>query len=326
MIVITESAARRLVTPSDAIDAVESAFKLVARNEAVSFPVLRERLLPNPDVYGIKSGAAVPAGMLGLKIGGYWTGNAVRNLTKHQSTTVLSDPQTGQCLALVSSNYLTGLRTAAACALAIRTLARKDVRTLGVIGSGAQALFHIELACLARPFERLLIASTNPQNAAACSEKARRFQLDARATNVETVAREADVLITLTPSTQPVVMRDWVRPGTHISAMGADTAGKQELDVRIMTDARVYVDDWVQAASIGECQAAVRAKLLSGESIVGSLGDVLVGALPGRSDNTEITVFDSSGMALQDIFIAHRAFQAAQASTLDGVYAIDLTA
>jgi alanine dehydrogenase len=325
MIVISESAARQLVTPADAIDAVESAFKHVAQRDATNFPVVRERLLPGLDVYGIKSGAAVSAGMLGLKIGGYWRGNAALNLTRHQSTTVLSDPQTGQCVALVSSNYLTGLRTAAACALAIRTLARRDVRTLGVIGSGAQALFHIELACLVRPFERVLIASANPQNASACAEKARRFKLDARAADAETVTREADVLITLTPSTKPVVMREWVRPGTHISAMGADTAGKQELDARIMTDARVYVDDWAQAASIGECQAAVRAQLLSSEGIAGSLCDVLVGALAGRSDDTEITVFDSSGMAVQDIFVANRALQAASAGAVDGVYAMDLT-
>jgi ornithine cyclodeaminase len=325
MIVISESAARQLVTPADAIDAVESAFKHVAQRDATNFPVVRERLLPGLDVYGIKSGAAISAGMLGLKIGGYWRGNAALNLTRHQSTTVLSDPQTGQCVALVSSNYLTGLRTAAACALAIRTLARRDVRTLGVIGSGAQALFHIELACLVRPFERVLIASANPQNASACAEKARRFKLDARAADAETVTREADVLITLTPSTKPVVMREWVRPGTHISAMGADTAGKQELDVRIMTDARVYVDDWAQAASIGECQAAVRAQLLSSEGIAGSLCDVLAGALPGRSDDSEITVFDSSGMAVQDIFVANRALQAASAGAVDGVYAMDLT-
>ncbi|MEN3295977.1 MAG: hypothetical protein V7642_5230 [Burkholderiales bacterium] len=326
MIVINESAARRLVTPADAIDAVEAAFKHVAQREATSFPVVRERLLPGPDVYGIKSGAAVAAGVLGLKIGGYWTGNAARNLTRHQSTTVLSDPQTGQCVALVSSNYLTGLRTAAACALAIRTLARQDVRTLGVIGSGAQALFHIELACLVRPFERLLIASANPQNASDCADKARRFKLDARAADAETVAREADVLITLTPSTRPVVMREWIRPGTHISAMGADTAGKQELDVRIMTDARVYVDDWAQAAGIGECQAAVRAQLLSSARIAGSLCDVLGGTLPGRSNDTEITVFDSSGMAVQDIFIANRALQAANANAVEGVHSVDLTA
>jgi ornithine cyclodeaminase len=325
MIVISESAARQLVTPADAIDAVESAFKHVAQRDATNFPVVRERLLPGLDVYGIKSGAAISAGMLGLKIGGYWRGNAALNLTRHQSTTVLSDPQTGQCVALVSSNYLTGLRTAAACALAIRTLARRDVRTLGVIGSGAQALFHIELACLVRPFERVLIASANPQNASACAEKARRFKLDARAADAETVTREADVLITLTPSTRPVVMREWVRPGTHISAMGADTAGKQELDARIMTDARVYVDDWAQAASIGECQAAVRAQLLSSEGIAGSLCDVLAGALPGRSDDSEITVFDSSGMAVQDIFVANRALQAASAGAVDGVYAMDLT-
>jgi alanine dehydrogenase len=326
MIIISESAARRLVTPADALEAVESAFKHVARRDGANFPVVRERLSPRTDVYGIKSGAAVSAGMLGLKIGGYWTGNLARKLTRHQSTTVLSDPETGQCLALVSSNYLTGLRTAAACALAIRSLARQDVCTLGVIGAGAQALFHIELASLVRPFKRLVIASASPQSASACAEKARRFGLDVRTADVETATREADVLITLTPSTRPVVMREWLRPGTHISAMGADTAGKQELEVRILTDARVYVDDWAQAASIGECQSAVRSQLLCRESIAGSLGDVLTGMLPGRSGDAEITVFDSSGIALQDIFIAHHAFEATKANVVDGVYVLDLTA
>ncbi|MBK5204025.1 MAG: hypothetical protein JJD98_01035 [Polaromonas sp.] len=116
MIVISEKTARCLVSPADAIDAVAFAFQGVSRHQVLNFPVVRERLVPGPDVYGIKSGSALDGNLLGLKIGGYWIGNSARNLTNHQSTTVLSDPATGRPLALISSNYLTGLRIAAACA------------------------------------------------------------------------------------------------------------------------------------------------------------------------------------------------------------------
>lgn len=324
MIVISEKAARHLVSPADAIDAVAFAFQGVARHQVLNFPVVRERLVPSPDVYGIKSGAALDANLLGLKIGGYWTGNTARNLTNHQSTTVLSDPATGRPLALISSNYLTGLRTAAACALAIKHLARPDAATLGLIGIGAQAIFHIELACLVRPFKRLFVNSLHPESAAGLLAWAARMNIDARFESAETVARNADVLITLTPSKTPVVQRDWVQPGTHISAMGADTAGKQELDVDIMASARVYVDDWTQAASIGESQSAVRAGLLDERRIAGSLCNVLAGTLSGRQTGQEITVFDSTGMAIQDLAIAHRAYEAAKREELDGIHYIDL--
>lgn len=324
MIVISEKAARRLVSPADAIQAVECAFKEAAHQRVLNFPVVRERLAPGADVYGIKSAAAMDAGVLGLKIGGYWAGNAARNVTNHQSTTVLSDPATGQPIALVGSNYLTGLRTAAACALAIKKLARRDAVTLGLIGAGAQALFHLELALLVWPFKRLLVNSLHPESAGKLLAWAAGLNIDAQFQNAETVVRNADVLVTLTPSKVPVVDAAWVKPGTHISAMGADTMGKQELAIEIMAGARVYVDDWIQAASIGESQSAVRAGLLDEHRIAGSLGSVLVGATSGRQTDQEITVFDSTGVAVQDLAVAHRAYQAAKCERGEGIHHIDL--
>ena len=325
MIVISERAARTLIGPADAMAAIEEAFLAVADRDARSFPVVRERIGAGPDLYGVKSGAGTAAGVLGLKIGGYWTGNGARGLTNHQSTTVLTNPDTGQPLALVSSNYLTGLRTAAGCALAIRELARQDARTLGVIGAGAQALFHIQLACLARPFTRLLVSSRDPANARACADAARQWGLETEVADIEITARRADVLITITPARAPLVSADWIRPGTHISAMGADTAGKQELDIALVGRARVYVDDWTQAASIGECQGAAREGLLDEARLAGTLGDLLAGRVPGRRDDQEITLFDSSGLAVQDLFIAAHALRAASRTPSAGVVDIDLS-
>ncbi|WP_051140518.1 ornithine cyclodeaminase family protein [Azospirillum brasilense] len=320
MIVIDETAARRLVSPADAIDAMDMAFREVSRGQARNFPVVRERLLPGPDVYGIKAGGDLAIGLLGLKIGGYWTGNRARGLTNHQSTTVLTDPETGCPTALVSSNHLTGLRTAAACAIGIRELARPDARVLALIGTGGQAAHHLEAALLVRRFDRILVARAEELTASFAGP------VPVEVVDAETAARSADVLITLTTAREPVVQAGWVRPGTHICAMGADTAGKQELDPAILLGAAVWVDDWAQAAALGECQHAL-AHGLTRESIRGTLCDVLEGKAPRRAAADEITVFDSTGMGIQDLAIAAWAVRAANTDAGDAglpIHRIDL--
>jgi ornithine cyclodeaminase len=319
MIVINEQAARQLVTTQDAIDAIEEAFREVSRGRAQTYPVVREALSPKPDIYGIKSGADLEMGLLGLKIGGYWFQNRAKGLTNHQSTTVLTDPETGCPTALVSSNYLTGVRTAAACALGIRELARADAKVLGLIGAGAQSLYHIEAARLVRDFDLVLIADRDADNARALAAEVG-TTVRAEMADIETVARHADVLITLTPSREPIVKKEWVRPGTHISAMGADTVGKNELEVSLVLDASVWVDDWAQASTIGECQHAAR----EGLRIKGSLCDLIEGKGTGRASADEATIFDSTGMAIQDLIVAAWALKAAELSNVDGVHRIDL--
>jgi ornithine cyclodeaminase/alanine dehydrogenase-like protein (mu-crystallin family) len=319
VIVIGEQAARHLVTPQDAIDAVEEAFREVSRGHARTYPFVREPLSPKPDVYGIKSGADLEMGLLGLKIGGYWTRNRAVGLTNHQSTTVLTNPESGCPTALVSSNYLTGVRTAAACALGIRELARSDTKVLGLIGAGAQSGYHIEAARLVRDFDVVLIADRDADNARDLAAEVN-ASARAEAADIETVARHADVLITLTPSREPVVKKEWIRPGTHISAMGADTVGKNELEITLVLDASVWVDDWTQASTIGECQHAAH----RGLQIRGSLCDLIEGKGAGRTSAGEITVFDSTGLAIQDLIVAARAVKAAESSNVDGVHRIDL--
>ena len=319
MIIINEQAARQLVSPQDAIDAVDKTFRELFRESARNFSVIREKLVPSGDVYGIKAGYIVSTGTLGLKIGGYWPGNRDRGLTNHQSTTVLTDPSTGNPLALVSSNYLTGVRTAAACAIGIRELARKDARTLGVIGAGAQALFHIDAAQLVRNFDVILVADHDLDRAHSLAGEVS-GGVRVQAANIEAVVRQAAVLITLTPSQGPIVKRDWVQPGTHISAMGADTVGKQELETDLVLAASVWNDEWSQSCTIGECQHA--AKL--GLKTKGSIGAVLEGKAPGRCSEDEITIFDSTGLAIQDLAVAAWAFDAARENLVNGVQKVDL--
>jgi ornithine cyclodeaminase len=307
------------VTAQDAIDAIEEAFREVSRGHARTYPVVREVLSPNPHIYGIKSGADLEMGLLGLKIGGYWMQNRAKGLTNHQSTTVLTDPETGCPTALVSSNYLTGVRTAAACALGIRKLARSDAKVLGLIGAGAQSLYHVEAARLVCDFDRVLIADREADNARALVAEVD-ATIRAETADIETVARQADVLITLTPSRDPFVRKEWIRPGTHISAMGADTVGKNELDVALVLDASVWVDDWAQASIIGECQHAAR----QGLQIRGSLCDLIEGNGVGRTSADEITIFDSTGVAIQDLIVAAWAVKTARSSKTDGVHWVDL--
>ena len=304
MLIIPESEARALVTMSDAIEAVAETFAALDRGEAASYPVVREKLGSPSAVFGVKTGYDRAAGALGLKAGGYWPGNAERNLTNHQSTTLLFDPATGQPSALVGANYLTGARTGAAAALATRHLTRPDARVLGIVGTGTQALYQLDAIRCVRPLDEVVAWNRTPARLEAFLEAVRARGLAARGADLEETVRAADILVTATPGQAPLVDAAWVRPGTHVNAAGADTAGKQELDPALVTRAAVYVDSLEQAVTIGECQTAVRLGLLRPEDVRGTLGGLVSGRLPGRTKGESITLFDSTGIALQDLAVA----------------------
>jgi ornithine cyclodeaminase len=304
MLVISESEARSLVAMPDAIEAVAATFAALDRSEATSYPVVREKLGSHAAVFGVKTGYDRAAGALGLKAGGYWPHNGARGLTNHQSTTLLFDPETGRAAALVGANYLTGVRTGAAAALATRHLARADARVLGFVGTGTQALYQLDAIRCVRPLGEVVAWNRTPARLEPFLEAVRARGLAARAASLEETVRAADILVTATPGQEPLVAAEWVRAGTHINAVGADTAGKQELEAALVARAAVYVDSLEQAITIGECQHAVRLGLLSPDQICGTLGGLVSGRLPGRANADEITLFDSTGIALQDLAVA----------------------
>ncbi|QGX97448.1 ornithine cyclodeaminase family protein [Roseovarius faecimaris] len=320
IVVVSEADCQRLVGRKEAFDAVEAVFGAMARNDAYNFPVIREAIGHADALYGFKSGFDRAGLVLGLKSGGYWPGNMDKGLTNHQSTVFLFDPDTGQLKALVGGNYLTAIRTAASSSVSIAHLARKDARVLGMIGAGHQAQFQLRAAAEQRNFERVVAWNPHPDMLPKLAAVAEEIGLPFDAVSAEDVGAQADVIITITSAFEPLLMADWIKPGTHIACMGTDTKGKQEVDAALLARATVFTDELAQSVSIGEAQHAVSAGLISDADIT-PIGAVINGDHAGRNSEDEITLFDGTGVGLQDLAVAD---VAARAAASDGAPMVSL--
>ncbi|MFN3936698.1 MAG: iminosuccinate reductase BhcD [Gemmobacter sp.] len=310
MLVVPEAQVADLVTPDDAYAAVEGVFAAMARGTARNFPVVREALGEGRQ-YGFKSGIDTAGRVMGVKSGGYFPGNAARGLINHQSVVILFDPESGVPRAMVGGNLLTALRTAAASALSIDRLARRDARVLGIVGAGHQAGFQLRAAARVRRFERVIGWNYHPEMLPQLAEVAASLGLPFEAVPIERM-READAIITITSSPAASLMATHVAPGTHLACMGTDTVGKQEVEPQLLARATVFADEVAQSVTIGEAQHAVAQGLVAQDAIV-PIGDVLTGAHPGRRRDDEITLFDGTGVGLQDLAVASCAVEAALA-------------
>jgi len=246
---------------------------------------------------------------LGVKVGTYWPGNAAEGLPAHASTVLLLDGATGIPIAIVGASHLTALRTAAADAVAVDALARPDATALALVGAGHQAFHDAVAIARVRTPTSVAVWGRRPDQVVAMVVRLLDAGLPARPADLEEAVSGADIVCTVTSSHEPLIRVEWVQPGTHISAMGADAAGKQELEVGLIRAARCVVDVAAQAVTIGELQHAAAAGVLDVASLV-SLGDVLAGREQGRRSADEITVFDSSGTAVQDLAVCELARRA----------------
>lgn len=302
---IDEDTARALIDEAEAFNAVEAVFAGMASGEARNFPVVREEIGHADALYGFKSGIDKRSMTLGVKAGGYWPHNTKRGLTNHQSSVFLFEPDTGQPIAAVAGNHLTAMRTAAACAVSISHLARPDAHTLGIVGAGHQAAYQLRAAAAARNFKRVLAWNRSPKKLDALATVAADLGLGFEGVDLNRLGQEADVIVTITSCREPLLDLSQIRAGTHIACMGTDTAGKQELDPYIPASARVFTDEPVQATQIGECQHAVAMGLLSPDNI-SAIGNVISHQSAGRQSPEDITVFDGTGVGLQDLAVARR--------------------
>lgn len=312
MKVLTEDDAARLVTMTDAIGVVENVFVRLAQKGAATFPVLIGQGTDPASRFAVKSGIIHSSRALGLKIGTYWPANRSKGIESHASTTILLDDQTGFAKGVVGATYLTALRTAAADAVAVRALSRPDASVLGVVGAGHQAYYEIAAISLVRPITRVKVWNRTAENGKRLMLRIEEIlNLPCTVHDLDDVVSTSDIITTVTSASQPIVRAEWVKAGTHISAMGADNPGKQEIDHSRIKSWKVFADMPEQSAAIGELQRAVASGLISLEEIT-SLGDVLLKGKPGRSQDSDVTLFDSSGVALQDIAIASLALQKAE--------------
>ncbi len=292
-----------LMTREAAFEAVEKVFAAMAAGDAYNFPVVREAIGHEDALYGFKGGFDRAGMTLGLKAGGYWPNNLEkRGLINHQSTVFLFDPDTGKPSAMVGGNLLTALRTAAASSVSIKHLARKDAKVIGMIGAGHQATFQLRAALEQRAFEKVIGWNYHPGMLPNIARIAEEAGVPFEAVDLPGMV-EADVIISITSAFAPSLMSAHVSAGTHIACMGTDTKGKQEVETALLARATVFTDEIAQSISIGEAQHAIAEGLIA-ESDISEIGAVINGNHPGRTSEQQVTLFDGTGVGLQDLAVA----------------------
>ena len=306
-VVIPEAESAELVNRELAYAAVKEAFLSLADGSGQINPVVMAPGTAQGDTFSLKSGAAASAGLVGFKCGAYFVGADSRDLPRHSSNTILLDPVSGRMQAIIGASEVNCYRTAAANAVAARALARLEARTLTVVGAGHQAWYEIDALCGVFGFEEINIVSRDASRGDAL---VKRLQQTREGINIQRQPADraippADILVTVTTAREPLFSAELVQPGTHISAMGADQVGKQELPVELLSRSTLVADLPKQSQTVGEFQHIAD----SGLEIL-MLGDILAGKAAGRCSPDDITIFDSSGVALQDLFVARRILDA----------------
>lgn len=307
-LILTRSDVERVASMELAVDAVEAAFAAFGRGEASMPPKV---YLPIEDHDG--DFRAMPS-RLGSSAGIKWVNVHAQNRKRFGLPTVmavyvLNDPANAFPLAVMDGTLLTAFRTGAAAAVASKYLASPNPNTIAFIGCGAQALtLHGTHRVVFEGFESL----AHDRNAATARTFAEK--VGARVVPLEEAA-QADIVCTATPSRAPLLRAGWVRTGTHINAMGADAPGKQELEPALLRASSVYIDDIHQATGSGEINVPLAAGDFQVSELAGTLGEVVAGLLP-RPDRSRTTIFDSTGLAIQDVALARAIYDAAKSRSV----------
>lgn len=313
MYLISEAELRRAVTLADAIPAMEEAFVTYSEKRATVPPVVQLDVPENRGEIHIKAGHIHGASEYVIKIAAGFYDNPARNLPVGSGLMMVFDSVTGFPLAMLLDNgFLTELRTAAAGAVAAKYMAIQNVDQVGIIGAGIQGRFQLEALACVRRFQRARVYDHHSANVAKyLADLQGKFEGRIEpASTPEEAARGSNVIITATPSRKPILLGEWIGPGTHITAMGSDSPDKQELDTSVLARAdRIIADSVAQCIIQGEIRHAVKVGILQETDVDGELGDVISGKVPGRLNDEEITICDLTGVGVQDAAIAKIAYQ-----------------
>ena len=287
----------------DYISAVEKAFKLYGEGK-VQMPPKVYLSFPKGDL------RCMPVYIPSLNIAGVKNVNvhpANKDLPTVMATITLVDPETGFPVAIMDGTTITKMRTGAAGAVVAKYLSREDSKTAAFIGTGVQARTQLEGLLIVRPG----ISKINAYDVDA--KRAENFVQNIKASysidvelkeSVQDAVAAADIVTTTTPVRKPIIKAQYIKNGTHINAIGADAPGKQELEVELLKRARVVIDNWEQSSHAGEINVAVSQKIISKEDIYADIGQIVTGKKAGRDTSEQITIFDSTGLAIQDIYSA----------------------
>lgn len=336
--VINQETTEDVLDMASVIEVVEQAYQMKSDQQATLFPLIFHEFVEGRSDMDIKSGHLPAANVFGLKLVSWFGDNAEKGLPQLVGTVMVLDSQTGIPLGILSGEHITCMRTGAAGGIGAKYLARPESESLLIVGTGHQAPFQI-MATLMTMENIKRVYIYHPKSA----EKAQRFaeqikgklltkfvskytgdeyeryarRCDAEfiaVEHLETAVGQADIIITATPSREPMIRQEWVKPGTHITCIGADMEGKQEIDEQLFAKGRVFVDDVGQAVRVGETEIPVKKGIITEGEIAAEIGNVILGRATGRTTPEEITIFDSTGIAIQDLLTATHILKVADKS------------
>ena len=318
--ILTESELRCAITLDvAAVDCIESAFRTRAGGMVVMPPILSLAIPDHNGEVDVKTAYVPGVEGFAIKVSPGFFDNPKLGLPSTSGLMVLLSSRTGQVLAVLLDNgYLTDVRTAAAGAVAARHLAREDAASACIFGAGLQARMQLRALCLVRPIRQAVVWARDAAKAKAMADEMTRelgFPVSDEADPA--AAADADVIVTTTPATAPIVEADWLRPGQHITDMGSDQHGKHELAPACLGRADLYVPDRLsQTRALGELRSAIEQGVVAADRVFAELGEIVAGSAPGRRAVSDITIADLTGTGVQDTAIATLARDRAEAAGL----------
>lgn len=319
VLILTRKEVESCLSMKRTIQAVREAYIAFANNRVQMPPVMHLDVEKYNGEVDIKSGFVEDFNLIGTKIASGYYDNHKLGLPPGMAVIVLLDLKTSMPLAIMDGSYITAYRTGAAGAIAASVLARKDSTKIGVIGAGTQGRMQILALKELFHLDEVRVWDIEEKMATKYStEMSELLGIDVKHfTNREEVVRGSDIVVTVTPSKKALVKKEWIAKGMHINAIGADGPGKQEHDPSIVKLAdKVVVDSLAQCRRIGEIQHALSLGLIKESDVHAEIGEILIGKKVGRESDNEITFFDSTGLAVQDIAAAHVVLEAAKEKQL----------
>ena len=316
--ILDEDDVRRLLPMSECIEVMAEALASLARGEVHNPLRFVVRPPEAPSLLGLMPayrGGEAP--LWGLKSVVIAPGNAARGLDLHQGFVALFDGETGETRAIMNAGGITAVRTAAVTGVATRLLAREDARTLAILGAGLQGKANLEAMRAVRDFDRVVAWSRTP------GRVARELDGVDEASSAEEAVRDADVVVTATSAPEPIVKREWLKQGAHVNAVGSSIPTTRELDTQTIVDAALFVDRRESTVNeAGDFLFPQREGAIGADHIRAEIGELLIGAAAGRTSESELTVFKSLGLAVEDLAAAEHVLRRAEAENAGAVVSL----
>jgi len=312
--IINAAGVRKLLPMSECIDAMEPAM-IAATTGAISMPPrLVAPLIDESGTLVLMPGSSTELAAFGAKVINLIPDNPARGLPAIQGFIALFDHASGAPVAIIDGAEVTGIRTAAASGLATRLLARPDAHTCGIFGNGVQAVTHIDAMRAVRPVDEIIVWGRNPDKVQVFArEQEERTGIRVRATADPAEAGACDLVCTTTTSPKPILAGDWVKPGAHVNLVGAHSMTTRECDTDLVVKSAVYVDLMESVRNEGgDIMIPIEEGAIDETHIIGELGELLQGKLPGRQDDRQVTLYQSHGINAQDMYAARHIHTKAQ--------------